>query len=67
METPLPPLGDFIISHSEHDMNRKQLNILLFALVVLNLLDGDFAQPSILDAVKLVLLAVCIYLNNRKE
>lgn len=48
-------------------MKRKQINILLIALVLLNILDGDFAKPSVLDFIKLILLAVCFYLNNRKD
>ncbi len=48
-------------------MNKKSINFLLSALVVLNILDGDFSHPSILDIVKFALLILCFYLNNRKE
>ncbi|MCI7300444.1 hypothetical protein NIA71_01400 [Ihubacter massiliensis] len=47
-------------------MNRKKINILLAALVLLNILDGDFKDPGILDIVKLLLLIVCFVLNNRR-
>ena len=40
---------------------------LLIALVVLNILDGDFANPSVLDGIKFILLAVCLILSFRKE
>ena len=64
----LPPhLRDFIIPHSEKKMNKKSINFLLSALVVLNVLDGDFSHPSFLDIVKFALLILCFYLNNRKE
>lgn len=61
------PLRDFIIPHSERNMNKKSINFLLSALVVLNILDGDLSRPSILDIVKFALLILCFYLNNRKE
>ena len=48
-------------------MKKKQINILLTALVLLNILDGDFVTPSALDFIKLVLLVFCFYLNNRKD
>lgn len=48
-------------------MNRKQVNILLIVLVVLNVLDGDLSHPSTLDFIKFALLAFCIYFNNRKD
>lgn len=47
-------------------MKRNQINVLLAALVFLNILDGDFLNPSLLDIFKFVLLALCLYLNNRK-
>ncbi|WP_277255843.1 hypothetical protein [Negativibacillus massiliensis] len=48
-------------------MKVKTLRILLVALVILNILDGDFANPSVLDWIKFVLLAVCLILSFRKE
>ena len=52
---------------STKKMKIKTLRILLIALVVLNILDGDFANPSVLDWIKFVLLAVCLILSFRKE
>ena len=48
-------------------MKVKSIRILLIALVVLNILDGDFANPSILDFIKLALLALCLILSFKKE
>lgn len=48
-------------------MNKKSINILLIMLVILNILDGDFSNPSILDIIKIILLIVCFILNNRKD
>ena len=48
-------------------MKLKMIRILLIALVVLNILDGDFSNPSILDWVKFFLLAVCLIFSFRKE
>jgi hypothetical protein len=45
-------------------MTRKITNVLLAALVVLNILDGDFINPSWLDFVKLGLFVICFALNN---
>lgn len=58
------------ISHyttSKQKMNRKGINILLAALVLLNILDGDFSDPGILDIIKIVLLIICFILNNRRN
>jgi hypothetical protein len=52
---------------STKKMKIKTLRILLIALVVLNILDGDFANPSVLDGIKFILLAVCLILSFRKE
>lgn len=48
-------------------MKLKMIRILLIALVVLNILDGDFSNPSILDWVKFLLLTVCFIFSFRKE
>lgn len=40
---------------------------LLVGLVILNILDGDFAAPSVFDIVKLILLLLCLILCFRKE
>lgn len=52
---------------STRKMKIKTLRILLIALVVLNILDGDFANLSVLDGIKFILLAVCLILSFRKE
>ena len=52
---------------STKKMKIKTLRILLIALVVLNILDGDFANPSVLDGIKFILLVVCLILSFRKE
>ena len=52
---------------STKKMKIKTLRILLIALVVLNILDGDFANQSVLDGIKFILLAVCLILSFRKE
>lgn len=52
---------------STRKMKIKTLRILLIALVVLNILDGDFTNPSIWDRIKFILLAVCLILSFRKE
>jgi hypothetical protein len=62
-----PPSRDFIIPHFDAVMKKNQINILLITLIIFNILDGDFLPFSVLDAIKLVLFAVCFYLNNRKE
>lgn len=48
-------------------MNRKKINVLLAALVVLNVLDGDFSKPDVLDIIKFILLIICFILNNRRN
>ena len=65
-ETPAPSWG-FYYTTSTKKMKVKTLRTLLVALVILNILDGDFANPSILDWIKFVLLAVCLILSFRKE
>ncbi len=41
--------------------------LLLVALVVLNIIDGDFISPSILDIAKMVLYIICFALLIRNE
>jgi hypothetical protein len=36
--------------------------VILVAVVLLDILDGDFVRPSVLDIVKWVLLVICIVL-----
>ena len=48
-------------------MKDRSLRVLLLALVVLNILDGVFASPSLLDGIKLLLLALCLLLTFRRE
>ena len=43
-------------------MKDFSVKIILIAIVLLNILDGDFAAMSILDYVKFVLLVVCLIL-----
>lgn len=42
-------------------MNKK-ISFLLVALVILDILDGDFAAISVLDIVKLILYVICFAL-----
>lgn len=42
-------------------MNRK-IGVLLVALVMLDIMDGDFKTMSILDGVKVVLYIICFAL-----
>ena len=65
-QTPAPSWG-FYYTTSTKKMKVKTLRILLVALVILNILDGDFANPSVLDWIKFVLLTVCLILSFRKE
>lgn len=44
-------------------MKDYSIRILLIGLVLLNLLDGDFQNPSTLDWVKFSLLALCLILS----
>jgi hypothetical protein len=45
-------------------MNRKAINILLAALAILNIMDGDYGW---LDIPKFILIILCAVLNNRRE
>lgn len=47
-------------------MNRK-IGILLIALVILDILDGDFKSMTILDVVKLILYIICFALLVRNK
>lgn len=40
---------------------------MLVALVILNIIDGDFSSPSVLDIVKMVLYIVCFVLLIESE
>lgn len=44
-------------------MKTNLISIILVGLVVLNILDGSFQEPSALDYVKLVLLAAALILS----
>ncbi len=44
-------------------MKQKFITIILIALIILNILDGDFANPSALDYIKLGLIAVALIFN----
>ena len=43
------------------------LKIVLIAIVLLNIIDGDLKNPSIFDIVKFVLLAIAIALSFRSN
>lgn len=44
-------------------MNKNLTTVVLVALVLLQILDGDFSNPSMLDYIKFLLLAVALVLN----
>jgi predicted membrane protein len=44
-------------------MKHKFVSVILIALVLLQILDGDFTHPSVLDYFKFVLLAVALALS----
>ena len=44
-------------------MKQKYISIILIGLVVLNVLDGSFKNPSTLDYVKFILLAAALILG----
>lgn len=49
---------------SRRGMNSK-ITLLLVALVTLDVVDGDFKDPSVLDVVKGILYVVCFALTIR--
>jgi len=48
-------------------MKSKYITVLLFALVIVQILDGDFKNPSALDFIKFVLLVIALVLNFYKQ
>ncbi|MCR2043177.1 hypothetical protein NSA23_03500 [Anaerosalibacter massiliensis] len=44
-------------------MKRKFISFILIGLVILNILDNNFNNPSTLDYVKFILLAIALILN----
>jgi len=44
-------------------MKEKFIPILLTALVLANIMDGDFKNPGLLDWIKFVLLAICLVMS----
>ncbi|MCR2044636.1 hypothetical protein NSA23_11015 [Anaerosalibacter massiliensis] len=51
-------------------MKQKHITFILVGLVILNILDGNFKNPSTLDYIKFILLAIALILNmllTRKE
>ncbi len=46
-------------------MNREFL-ILVVALILMDIIDGDFASFSVLDVVKVILYIICLCLAIRK-
>jgi hypothetical protein len=45
---------------------RYSVSIIIVALVVLNILDGDFSNPSTLDYIKFALMAIVLILSIKK-
>jgi hypothetical protein len=43
------------------------LTVIVVALLVLNIFDGSFSNPSIFDWVKLSLFSLCLVLLLKKE
>ncbi len=57
------------IPYPEKNM-KKKVTVMLVALVVLDIIDGDFVKMSLLDIVKLLLYIVCfalLIMDGRKE
>ena len=52
-----------MIAHIPIKVKKNFISILLVAIVVLNIVDGSFTNPSRLDILNFVLLAVCLILN----
>lgn len=52
------------IAYPKGNMNKK-IEILLIALVMMDIIDGDFKVISILDGVKIVLYIICFALLVR--
>jgi len=48
-------------------MKTKNITVVLLALVLLNILDGSFTSPTILDWVKLPLFILCFALLFKAE
>ncbi|MCL2225790.1 MAG: hypothetical protein FWB96_12555 [Defluviitaleaceae bacterium] len=48
-------------------MKRKTIAIILIGLVILNILDGSFNNPSLLDWAKVPLFILCFVLLFRKD
>jgi Na+/glutamate symporter len=46
--------------------HKKHLTIIVLALLLLNIFDGSFRSPSLLDWVKLPLFALCLFFLLRK-
>ncbi len=44
-------------------MKQKYISIILIGLVVLNILDGSFKNPSTLDYIKFILLGAALILS----
>lgn len=44
-------------------MKKNYITVILIGLVALNVLDGNFNNPSNLDYLKFILLAIALYLN----
>ncbi|EDT84947.1 hypothetical protein CBB_2577 [Clostridium botulinum Bf] len=44
-------------------MKQKYITIILIAIVILNIFNGDFINPSLLDCMKFTLLIIALILN----
>jgi len=64
---PRPFWVAYIISHPLLNMNNKKtIGIILAGLVVLNILDGSFTNPGLLDWIKAPLFILCFVLLFKK-
>jgi hypothetical protein len=52
-----------IITQSLINMKNNFIKTLLIALVVVNVLDGDFVNPSILDYIKFFIIGIALILS----
>lgn len=58
----IPP-PKYSISQPLENMKQKYISIILIGLVVLNILDGSFKNPSTLDYIKFILLGAALILS----
>lgn len=41
---------------------KKKFSIIVVALIILDILDGDFIHMSVLDVIKVILYIVCLFM-----